>query len=64
MNTNCLKTIIVLFFAGLAVALIARAMLELRLSTEINRLLTSVLGLASATLFWVFRTDWFDWAGL
>jgi hypothetical protein len=53
-----------LFFAGLAVALIARAIHKLLLSTEINRLLTSVLGLASATLFWVFRTDWFDWAGL
>jgi hypothetical protein len=53
-----------LFTAGLAVALIARAMHNLNLNTEINRLLPSVLGLASATLFWLFRTDWFDWVGL
>jgi hypothetical protein len=37
---------------------------NLNLNTEINRLLPSVLGLASATLFWLFRTDWFDWVGL
>lgn len=48
--------------AGLAVALLARGFRNFEFGVEATRLLQAFLGLVAATLAWIFRHAWWQWA--